>query len=196
MRTRPHFSAVAAAITVSLATWIAVGAVLSGIGIGNLAYDLAVLRSRQPVAFPVHMITGGLGLLLVGAAIGARRHRRLHRPFGWLAVGLLATAALSAVPTALSSLAPAAARAGFLAQGAVCLGCLTAGWWAIRSERRLLHQRLMTAATATAFGAVVLRGLLLGIDATGLPFEPSYAVASWLAWLLPLAAVASRWRRA
>lgn len=195
MRARPQFSVIAAALVAGLAIWIAVGAVLSGLGVGNLAYDLVLLRARQPTAFPLHMVTGGLGLMLVGAAIGTRRHRRLHRPLGRLAVVLLAVAAISAVPTAQSSLAPAAARAGFLTQGAVCLACLAAGWSAIRRKRVLLHRRLMTAAAATAFGAVVLRGLLIGVDAAGLPFEPSYAVAAWLAWLLPLAATAAWSRR-
>ena len=77
----------------------------------------------------------------------------------------------------------------FAAQGLACLGCLVGGFVAIRSGEVARHRRLMLSAAALAFGAVVLRGLLIGIDRLGVPFEVGYAVAAWMAWIVPLAAI-------
>ena len=179
----------AVAVTAGLCVWIGTGAILSGFGVANLAYPLAMLRLRLPVVFPAHMITGGLGLMLAVLAYAVRADARVHRPLGRLAALLLVAASLTALPTSLESLASPWARAGFFVQGVACLACLVAGFQAIRRGHVERHRRLMLSAAAIAFGAVVLRGLLLAADGLGLAAEPSYAVGAWLAWLMPLAAV-------
>lgn len=181
-------------VAVVLCVVVGGGAVLSGIGASRLPHDLEVLRLRLPVTFPVHMIAGGLGLIAALAAIGACHRCSLHRPLGYTAGVLLITASLAALPSALASLASPWARVGFAAQGLTCLVCLAAGWRAIRQGQVALHRRLMGCAAATAFGAVLLRILLLAVDCLGLPFEASYAIAAWLAWLIPVALVATRAR--
>jgi len=177
-------------VAASLAAFVGVGAALSGLGLSTLPHDLEVLRARLPVVFALHMVAGGLGLVLATAAIAVRRRPALHRPFGYAAMLLLAAAALAALPAAMESLASPLARAGFAAQAVVCLGCLGAGWRAIRHRDIGRHRRMMAAAAATASGAVVLRLMLIGIDAAGLQVGQAYGIAAWLAWLLPLAGVA------
>lgn len=177
-----------------LSLWIGGGALLSGLGYSLLPYRLGMLRISQPIAFPVHMLTGGLGLMLAVAAIGVRPHRSWHLLFGRLAGIALAVASLSAVPVALASLAHPFARLGFLVQGIACLVCLGAGFRAIRHGRVEQHFRMMLCAAAIAFGAVVLRLALLGADALGLPLEATYTAFAWLAWLVPVA-VYEGWRR-
>jgi uncharacterized membrane protein YozB (DUF420 family) len=187
--TRARFGGILAAAGACLCIAVGVGALLSGFGVHRLAYDLEVLRQRRPLAFPLHMITGGLGLMLAVSAIATRRRPRLHRPLGYVAAVLLIFASLAALPTALASLAHTVTVAAFVVQAIVCTGCLVVGWRAIRGRRIRRHRAAMLAAAATAFGAVILRGLLVLIDGLALPHEPAYAVAAWVAWLAPLALV-------
>ena len=181
-----------AALIAGLSAFVGIGSLLSGVGIAELPYPLAVLRLRQPVAFPVHMVAGGLGLMLALAAIAGRRRARLHRAFGRIGAATLAIAALSAVPVAASSLASGTVRLALGAQAAACLACLAAGFLAARRRQWARHMRLMLSAAAIAFGAAVLRLLLIGAEIAALPHEPAYAMSAWIAWLVPLALVNTR----
>ena len=61
---------------------------------------------------------------------------------------------------------------------------------AIWRRDRVTHARFMVAMAAVTTGAVWFRlmtGTAIMLD---LPFEASYAAASWLGWLIPLTVVA------
>ena len=176
-------------LSAGLCLAVGIGAILSGVGLFRLPYSLEVLRIRQPWAFPVHMVTGGLGLMLAMAAIGLRQRATMHRAIGSMAMALLVTAALTAMPTALSSLAPKMAKIGFMAQGIATLVCLYCGTIAIRRGRLEQHCAWMQSAAAIAFGAVVLRLMLIAADGAGISPERAYSTSAWLCWLLPLVAV-------
>jgi hypothetical protein len=79
----------------------AVGAAALGSAVGILALpaQLAVIDSRLPGIFRLHMICGGLGLVVLPWLLALRQRRRLHRLLGRAALGLLFAAALTALPT-------------------------------------------------------------------------------------------------
>jgi hypothetical protein len=94
---------------------------------------------------------------------------------------------LTALLVALASEASAVARAGFFVQGLVWLATLTTAIVAIRRGDRMRHARLMIAMASVASGAIWLRLVMAGAVVLGWPFEPVYAVAAWICWLIPLA---------
>lgn len=134
------------------------------------------------------MASAAIALGLIPAAILLRERPAWHRPVGRLAALFALIAGSVALPSAILSEAPFAARAGFLLQGLVWLGLLIAGWRAIRARDRSRHVTLMLAMAAVGSGAVWLRPLLAAALALDLPYEISYAILAWAAWLMPLAA--------
>lgn len=161
-------------------------AILSGFGHVNLPYDLVLLDQRLPIVFRIHMAASGLALVLIVTALLLRRHPSWHRPLGRFAAAAVVMGGLSAIPSALSSEASAFARAGFLVQGLVWLGLLAEGWRAIRSREIERHRHLMLTMAAVASGAIWLRLATSAAAVFAWPFAPTYAVAAWAAWLVPL----------
>src|SRR5205085_7714026 len=120
-----------------------------------------------------------------------RRLHGLHRAAGRLAAAAVVIGGLTALPVAVMSEATAPARAGFFMQGVIWLGLLAAALAAIRRGDVVRHARLMIAMAAGASGAVWLRLMVAFAVAAALPFDPVYATAAWLSWLMPLAGVAA-----
>ena len=84
------------------------------------------------------------------------------------------------------------ARAGFFAQGLVWLYLLAAAYVAIGVRDIRRHAHLMMAMVAVTTGAVWFR-LITGMAIVfHLPFEPIYALAAWIGWMLPLAFVLAK----
>ena len=153
---------------------------------------LAVKVQLMPVIFPLHMLTGGLALLLVPLTIALRRHPRWHRLAGRLAAADIVLAGLTALPVALVAPVTPWSAAGFAAQGFTWLALLAAGLWNIRHRRIAAHRASMLMLAATTSGAIFFRIYLAlwAIFAQGRHFEMFYAVDAWIAWTLPLAITA------
>ena len=145
-----------------------------------------------PWIFPAHMIAGGLALLLVPAMIIASPHPRFHRPLGWITVPVIALAGVTAFPVALMAPVTPVSAWGFAAQGAVWLVLLVLGLWQIRRKRIAQHRAAMLLMAATTTGAVFFRIYLALFALYGDPryYQAFYAADAWLAWTLPLAAMA------
>ena len=60
---------------------------------------------------------------------------------------------------------------------------------AIRRQYRDTHMRFMIAMAAVTTGAIWFRVMTGTAILLHLPFEASYAAASWLGWLIPLTIV-------
>lgn len=161
----------------------------SGSGLIALPYEMFILDQRMPVVFRLHMLSSGVALLLLPAVIAARQRPSLHRKMGRVLAFFVIAGALTALPVAVLSHASFAARAGFFAQGVVWLSLLTAGLMAIRRRDRGTHQRFMMAMAAVTTGAIWFRLMTGTAILLHLPFEASYAAASWLGWLIPLTIV-------
>jgi hypothetical protein len=182
----PLTAAILALIASLLMIPVAVVAIALGLGLLRLPHELVIVLQRQPIAFPLHMMASGLSLILIPTAAWTRRRRDTHRAVGRAAAICVAAGGLSALLVALASEAVAIARAGFFVQGLVWLTLLTAAVTAIRCGNVARHARLMIAMAAVASGAIWLRLVICGAVAVGLPFDPIYAVASWVCWMVPL----------
>lgn len=166
---------------------IGLTALASAAGLLALPSPLANLDASLPLVFRIHMATGGAGFLLAPLVLSLRRRPRWHRPLGRIAAALLLTSAAAGLPAALLSEATPAARLGFLVQGALCAGCLVMAWRAIRAQEVARHARWMVLALALLSGVIWLRLLLGAAVVLQLPFDAAYAVAAWVAWLVPTA---------
>ncbi len=192
----PVTAAILALIVALLVVPVALIAIALGLGLLQLPYELMLVLQRRPVALPLHMVASGLALILIPIAAWTRRRRGLHRAVGRAAAICVAAGGASALLVALASEATAIARAGFFAQGLVCLALLAAAFGAIRSRDVSRHARLMIAMAAVVSGAIWLRLVMAGIVAFGAPFDAAYGVAAWACWLVPLSLALSMSRKA
>ncbi len=153
---------------------------------------LYVKAELLPWIFPVHMITGALTLLLIPAMLMLTRRPVWHRRLAWLTVPMVALAGITAFPVALIAPVTAISAWGFAAQGAVWLTLLGLGLYHIRAGRVARHRACMLLMAAVTTGAVFFRIYLALFAIFGNPryYQAFYAVDGWLAWTLPLAAMA------
>lgn len=171
-----------------LAVRVSLAGLVSAAGWAPLPLDLELLDERLPVIFRAHMVLAAFALLLIVAALAARRLvPRWHRPIGRAAAIAVILGGLTALPSAVMSVASPAARAGFFVQALVWLALLGAGWRAIRRGERHRHMRLMIAMAAVASGAIWVRLALWAVAASGVPLGDAYAAIAWAGWLVPLA---------
>ena len=153
---------------------------------------LAIKAELLPWIFPLHMITGGLALLLVPLTFMLRRRARWHRPVGRVTAAIVVLAGLSAFPVALIAPVTEVSAWGFAAQGAVWLVLLALGLYNIRQRNVARHRAFMLLMAATTTGAVFFRVYLAlwAIFGDLRHYEAFYALDAWIAWSLPLAATA------
>ena len=153
---------------------------------------LAIKAELLPWIFPLHMISGGLALLLVPLTFMLRRRPRWHRPAGRVTAVVVTIAGLSAFPVALIAPVTRVSAWGFAAQGAVWLVLLALGLYNIRRGRVAQHRAFMLLMAATTTGAVFFRVYLAlwAIWGDLRHYEAFYALDAWIAWSLPLIATA------
>lgn len=149
---------------------------------------LAVKAELMPLTFAVHMVSGGLALLLVPAAVLLSDRPRWHRPLARIAALDVVLAGLTAYPVALVAPVTQWSAWGFAAQATVWLALLGVALRHIRRGDRQRHRRAMLLMAATMSGAVFFRIYLAlwAIFAHGRHYELAYALDAWIAWLLPL----------
>jgi len=149
---------------------------------------MLIKLEQWPTVFRLHMITGGMALLLAPLAIALRR-TRWHRIAGWTTAADVAVAAITAIPIALESPVTRAAAAGFSAQALVWLAMLGLGIWSIHRGRVAAHRICMLGLAAVTSGALVFRLFLSLWSLFGdrASFRLFYSCDAWGAWLFPLA---------
>jgi Predicted membrane protein (DUF2306) len=151
---------------------------------------LAVKLELLPIIFPVHMVAGGLSLLLVSATILLRK-TALHKIMGRITAADILLAGVTAPFVAWAVPVTIVSAAGFTAQALVWLGLLSAGIWNIRNGRVQAHQTYMLLMAAVTSGALFFR-IFLGLWARFGDhnyFNEFYAFNAWIAWSIPTAAV-------
>ena len=153
---------------------------------------LAVKVELLPWLFPLHMVAGGLVLLLIPATLLVRRHARWHRPLGRITALVVLVAGVTAFPVALIAPVTPVSAWGFAAQGAVWLVLLGIGLRNIKLRRLHAHRAAMLLMAATTTGAIFFRVYLAlwAIFGELRHYEMFYAADAWIAWTLPLAATA------
>ena len=158
---------------------------------GNFPEALAVKVELLPIVFPIHMLTGGLALLLVPLAI-VLRGTRWHRWAGRVAGVDILCAGVTAIPVALTAPLTPVAAAGFSTQALVWLALLAKGYWHIRRRDIAGHWQAMVMLAAVTSGAMFFRIYLAlwAIYGSRRHLTVFYGVDSWVAWMLPLFLVA------
>ena len=153
---------------------------------------LAVKVELLPWIFPLHMIAGGLVLLLIPATLLARHKPRWHRPLGRITAMVVLTAGLTAFPVALIAPVTPVSAWGFAAQGAVWLMLVGLGLHNVRLKRFHAHRAAMLLMAATTTGAVFFRIYLAlwAIFGDMRHYELFYALDAWIAWTFPLIGMA------
>jgi uncharacterized membrane protein YozB (DUF420 family) len=153
---------------------------------------LAIKVELLPWLFPLHMVTGGLALVLVPLTFALRRHARWHRLAGRITALDVLVAGLTAFPVALIAPVTQFSAWGFAAQGAVWLVLLGLGLWNIRRRQIAAHRACMLLMAATTTGALFFRIYLALFAMFGNVryYETFYAIDAWAAWSLPLIAMA------
>ena len=150
--------------------------------------SLAVKVELLPLTFPIHMITGGLALVLLPLAITLRHRPYWHRLAGRIAAFDVLVSGLTAFPVAWAAPVTTWSAAGFSAQAATWLTLLVLGIRNIRRRRVAAHRTCMVLMVATASGAVFFRIYLALWAMLGDRrwFDSFYACDAWVAWLAPL----------
>jgi hypothetical protein len=152
---------------------------------------LAIKLELMPIIFPLHMVTGGLALLLVPLALYLRG-TDWHKVAGRFAAVDILVAGLTAIPVALDAPVTVVSAAGFTAQGLTWLVLLGAGFWNIRNGRVAAHRACMLMLAAVTSGALFFR-VFLALSKLVVPhqyFYTFYAADAWVAWGLPLVMMA------
>ena len=194
---RPVALLVLAAIA-AFVTSVAYKALRAPFAVEDFPDSLYVKVERIPAIFTVHMVAGGLALLLVPLAILLSERPRWHRPVARIAALDIAIAGVTAFPVALVVPVTQVSAAGFCAQGLAWLVLLTAGIVFIRRKQPARHRACMLMLAAVTSGAVFFRVYLALWAMFGSLrwFEEFYALDAWVAWLIPLALTAFLLKRA
>ena len=159
---------------------------------GAFPEALAVKVELLPLIFPLHMITGGLSLLLVPTTIFLRG-TRFHKVAGRMAAVDIMVAGLTAPFVAWAAPVTLVSAAGFTAQSMVWMGLLATGVWNIRRGNVAAHQNCMILMAAVTSGALFFRIYLALWSRFGDShyFKTFYAGNAWIAWGLPLIVAAA-----
>jgi hypothetical protein len=171
-------------------TYTALRAVTEAYDNDGFPEALAIKLELLPIIFPVHMVAGGLSLLLVPATILLRK-TPFHKILGRITAADILLAGVTAPFVAWAMPVTIVSAAGFTAQAIVWMGLLFAGIWNIRSGRIAAHQTCMILIAAVTSGALFFRIFLAFWVRFGDHhyFNQFYAVNAWIAWGLPLAAI-------
>lgn len=159
---------------------------------------LAIKVELMPWLFPLHMVTGGLALVLVPMTYLLRHHARHHRIAGRITAVDVILAGITAFPVALMEPVTIWSAAGFSAQAAAWLTLLALAIRAIRRGDVERHRACMLMMAAVTSGAVFFRICLAlwAIYGQYRHYHLFYALDSWLAWAIPLALTAFLLNRA
>lgn len=166
----------------------------------NLQSDFLVLHSEQfagdgiwgvyRIAFYAHILSAPVCLLLFCALSHTRfrgSFKQLHRRMGFLNIVLILFCFLpSSIVLACYSYGGWPASASFIVSSIVMAICTWCGWKASKTNKEM-HQKWMVRAFAILLSAVLLRALGGATEVLNWPQIPSYQLAAWLSWLIPLA---------
>ncbi len=154
---------------------------------GGFPEALAVKVEILPVIFPMHMIAGGMALLLVPATFFLRGSQ-WHKWAGRITALDILVAGITAPFVAWTAPVTVISAAGFTAQAIVWAALLVAGVWYIKKGNRSAHQTCMILMASVTSGALFFRVYLAlwSHFASVHYFKMFYACNAWIAWSLPL----------
>ena len=157
-------------------------------GLGAEVPSTVVQRLHQfPVFGALHMLGGGLALLVGGLQFSSRLRAarpNLHRWLGRLYLLGILIGGVSAIAAAPGATGGVVAACGFGLLGILWLYSGAQAYRAIRAGDIATHRAWMMRNFAMTFAAVTLRiylGLMTG--PMGLTFEEAYPAVAWISWV-------------
>ena len=168
-------------------TYVALRGISESFDNDGFPESLAIKLELMPLIFPLHMVAGGLALLLVPLTLYVRGSK-WHKIAGRVSAVDIFVAGTTAIPVALNYPVTKISAAGFATQGLVWMVLLSLGIWHIRNGRVFAHRACMLMMAAVTSGALFFR-VYLGLWKWVWGFKYFYffyAVDAWIAWGLPL----------
>ncbi|MDF2119528.1 DUF2306 domain-containing protein [Roseiarcaceae bacterium H3SJ34-1] len=174
--------------------WILAAVASTGLALASFRYFLdagpmppKIVANALAVPWLKIHIAGAATALLVGSFQFIHRLRRycppLHRWTGRLYVSACLVGGATGFVLALGTTMGPVATAGFGTLAVAWLVVTARGWLLARQRRFSEHRRWMIRSWALTIAAVNLRIYILVAFLIGLPFDASYPVISFLAWV-------------
>jgi uncharacterized membrane protein len=138
------------------------------------------------IAFYVHIILGGLALLIGWMQFNANmRNKNLerHRVTGKIYIVSVLFSSVTGFYIALFATGGLIASLGFAGLAIVWFYTTLAAYTSIRNKQLRRHQEMMIYSYAACFAAVTLRIWLPLLTAAFGEFLPAYRIVAWLAWV-------------
>lgn len=160
------------------------------VGILKIKPDELFLNSYWYLSFYVHIISGGLALLIgwIQFSPGMRRKSiRFHRQTGRLYVTAVLLSSLAGFYIAFYATGGLPAALGFMSLSAIWFYTTLMAYIRIRSGQVVQHRNMMIYSYACCFAAVTLRLWMPFLIAMTGHFETAYIVAAWWCWVPNLA---------
>lgn len=166
-------------------------------GISRGADHVAHHIDNVGTTLAVHMIFGGLAVLLIPLQVSRmwrRGDRRKHVYLGWALVPIVSVAALTTPPISFNMDYPFWSEAGFALGSVAWFLALVMGILAIWQGDRERHRRWMVMMAALCFGAVSFR-LQLPVLRLFFEVETVFPYIGWTCWVPNVLIVAWWWQR-
>lgn len=179
--------------------WVLFVVLAIGIGLYPLIYVISdvqggILSSKSAellagiwmIAFYVHILAGGLALLIGWPQFSSRlRAKRMswHRSLGNVYLIAVMISGVAGLYLAFHATGGWVAKTGF---GILAIGWLFTsyrGWSAVRKRDIPTHRVWMIRSYALCFAAVMLRIWLPLFMISGMPFLTAYVIIAWLCWV-------------
>ncbi len=145
-----------------------------------------LLQSSWKVAFMLHIIPGGLALLVGWPQFSSKirtRHISLHRVLGKIYILSVAVSGFSGLYISFEATGGIFAKLGFACLALAWLFTSFMAWKAIVKRDINDHQHWMIRSFALCFAAVTLRIWLPIFTIAGIPFLTAYVIIAWLCWV-------------
>ena len=145
----------------------------------------------------VHMITGGLAVLLTPLQVSRmwrRGDRRKHVYLGWAMVPIVTIAALTTPPISFNMSYPLWSELGFAMGSVAWFSALVMGMFYILRRNYEMHKRWMVMMAALSFGAVSFR-IQLPILRLFWDMDVVFPYLGWTCWVPNVIVVAIWWWR-
>ncbi|MEJ6394864.1 DUF2306 domain-containing protein [Gymnodinialimonas sp. 2305UL16-5] len=162
-------------------------------GADHVAYHIA----NYGTTLAVHMIFGGLAVILVPLQVSRmwrRGDRRKHVYLGWALVPIVTISALTTPPISFNMNYPLWSEIGFALGSIAWFGALVMGIWYVLRKEYERHRRWMVMMAALSFGAVSFR-LQLPILRIFWDLEVVFPYLGWTCWVPNVLVVAIWWWR-
>lgn len=171
------------------------GFVVEGIGRGarHVAHHIENVGST----LAVHMVAGGLAVILGPLQVSRmwrRGDRRKHVYLGWALVPIVTIAALTTPPISFNMSYPLWSEIGFALGSVAWFTALVMGIYYVRKKDYEYHRRWMVMMVGLSFGAVSFR-IQLPLARLIWDLETAFPYIGWTCWVPNVLVVMWWWRR-